>query len=129
MLPRKPGWCRVQNPLLLQLFLLHSPKHPNHQTFLISNILQWMDSPWLQALPASFRWASRSAQSLVDSLCEAYKGLKSDIANTAKRLENLTPACLSVWTRQSNNRKFRADEQRLARSHRGLNQSLRREHR
>jgi hypothetical protein len=50
-------------------------------------------------------------QSLID-FYEAYKGLKSDIANTAKKLETLL-CVLESLERQSNNRKFRADEQDL----------------
>jgi ankyrin repeat domain-containing protein 50 len=50
-------------------------------------------------------------QSLVDYY-EAYKDQKSDIANTAKKLENLL-CVLESLCRQLTNRKFRADEQDL----------------
>ena len=50
-------------------------------------------------------------QSLID-FYEAYKGQKSDIANTAKKLENLL-CVLESLRRQLTNRKFRADEQDL----------------
>jgi hypothetical protein len=50
-------------------------------------------------------------QSLID-FYEAYKGQKSDIANTAKKLENLL-CVLESLRRQLTNRKFRADEQGL----------------
>src|SRR5271155_743658 len=50
-------------------------------------------------------------QSLID-FYEAYKGQKSDIANTAKKLENLL-CVLESLRRQLTNRKFQADEQDL----------------
>jgi ankyrin repeat domain-containing protein 50 len=50
-------------------------------------------------------------QSLID-FYEAYKGQKSNIANTAKNLENLL-CVLESLRRQLTNRKFEADEQGL----------------
>ncbi len=50
-------------------------------------------------------------QSLID-FYEAYKGMKSDVVNTAKKLENLL-CVLNSLHGQLNNRKFRANEQDL----------------
>src|SRR5215469_5569703 len=53
-------------------------------------------------------------QSLID-FYEAYKGQKSDIANTAEKLKTLLTVLESL-RRQLTNRKFRADEQALLQS-------------